>query len=227
MKAVILAGGFGKRLRPLTDTTPKPLLVVGGKPILEWQISWLKKYGYDSFIITASHLPERIINHIGDGKRLGVEAEVVIEKEPLGTGGAVKNVEHLLKDEKEFVTVNGDVITNLVVSDIKLENYAASLALTQLHSSLGIIKLENGMITSFVEKPILKEYWINSGVYRMTPKVFKYLPENGSIENATFPNLAKEKLLGGTKFDNVYWHSTDSIKDMEEVDKDLSTNKIF
>jgi len=226
MKAVILAGGFGKRLRPLTDTTPKPLVSVGGKPIMEWQINWLKKYGYDSFIITASYLPEKIVEFLGH-KKLGVESEIVIEKEALGTGGALKNVEHMLKGEEEFLMVNGDNITNLNVGEIKLGKNAAALALTQLRSPYGIINTEGGEITSFVEKPLLENCWINSGVYKMTPKIFGYLPNSGAIETETFPELVKHKLLGGVKFHDCYWHGTDNVKDVEEINKDFTTKKIF
>lgn len=227
MKAMILAGGLGKRLRPLTDTTPKPLLAVGGKPILEWQISWLKEYGFDSFIITASHLSEKVIEHIGDGSKWNVKAQVVVEKEALGTGGALKNVEHLLKHEKEFAMLNGDVITNLDLNKIRLGKNVAALALTPLQSPYGIINLSGSQISSFVEKPTIKEYWINSGVYKMTPKIFEFLPSNGAIESTAFPQLAKLGQLGGVKFDNCYWRSTDSIKDLEEVNRDLSANKVY
>ncbi|MDE1846385.1 MAG: nucleotidyltransferase family protein [Candidatus Micrarchaeota archaeon] len=227
MKAMILAGGFGKRLRPLTETTPKPLIPVGGKPILEWQIGWLKKYGYSTFIITASYLADKIIDHLGDGSKWGVEVEVVIEKEALGTGGALKSVEHLLKGEKEFAVLNGDNITNLDMNRILLGKYAASLALTPLQSPYGIVNVEGDRITSFAEKPILKEYWINSGVYKMTPKIFSYLPQNGAIENTAFPELASQGMLGGVKFDDCYWRGVDSIKDMEEVNKYLNENKVY
>ncbi|MDE1855872.1 MAG: NDP-sugar synthase [Candidatus Micrarchaeota archaeon] len=227
MKAVILAGGYGKRLRPLTDNMPKPLVAVGGKPIIEWQIMWLRQYGYDSFIIAASYLADKITAFLEGGKKWGVETEVVIEKEPLGTGGALKNVEHLLKNEKEFLMVNGDNITNLKVGDIKLGRNVAALALTPLQSPYGIINVEKDAITSFVEKPLLKDYWINAGVYKMTHEVFRHLPSSGAIENTTFPELVRLKLLGGTKFDNCYWRGTDTIKDFEEINKDFSTKNIF
>ena len=227
MKAMILAGGFGKRLRPLTETTPKPLIQVGGKPILEWQISWLKKYGYDSFLITASYLADKVIEYLGDGSKWGVETKVIIEKEPLGTGGALKNVEVHLKDEKEFIMVNGDNITNLDINKIVLGDNVASLALTPLQSPYGIVNMEGDKISSFLEKPLLKDYWINSGVYKMTPKIFSYLPQSGAIESTAFPELAKERKLGGVKFDNCYWRGVDSIKDMEEVNKYMTDNKVY
>ncbi|MDE1870019.1 MAG: nucleotidyltransferase family protein [Candidatus Micrarchaeota archaeon] len=227
MKAVIFAGGFGKRLRPLTDKTPKPLLEVGGKPIMEWQISWLKPYGVNSFIVTTSYLPEKIAQFAKDSSKLGVELDVIVEKEPLGKGGALKNVKDFLKGEHEFLVLNGDVITNIDITDLKLNNYVASLALVPLQSTYGIVNVKSDYVTSFVEKPVLPDYWINAGVYKMNSDIFKYLPDKGEIEDTTFPELARNKLLGATKFAKSYWKSTDSLKDMEDVNKDLLNKKVF
>ena len=90
MKAVILAGGYGKRLRPLTEERPKPLVEVGGKPIIEWQVNWLKSMGVDSFIVLAGYLKEKVMDHLGAGSKWGVKMAYLIEEEPLGTGGALK-----------------------------------------------------------------------------------------------------------------------------------------
>ncbi|MCL7386798.1 MAG: nucleotidyltransferase family protein, partial [Thaumarchaeota archaeon] len=91
MKAAILAGGYGKRLRPLTETIPKPLLPVGDRGIIEWQISWLKQHGISEIVICAGYLKERIVERLGDGSRYGVKIEYAFEEKPLGTGGALKN----------------------------------------------------------------------------------------------------------------------------------------
>jgi len=113
MKVVILAGGYGKRLRPMTDKTPKPLLPVSGKPILFWQIKWLKHFGLKEIILCVGHLKERIIEEIGDGEKYGVNVEYAIEEKPLGTGGALKNAEKILSEEDRFLMVNGDILTDL------------------------------------------------------------------------------------------------------------------
>jgi Nucleoside-diphosphate-sugar pyrophosphorylase involved in lipopolysaccharide biosynthesis/translation initiation factor 2B, gamma/epsilon subunits (eIF-2Bgamma/eIF-2Bepsilon) len=113
MKAAILAGGYGKRLRPLTETIPKPLLPVGERGIIEWQISWLKQHGISEIVICAGYLKERIVERLGDGSRYGVKIEYAFEEKPLGTGGALKNARYLLENEDIFLLVNGDVLTDL------------------------------------------------------------------------------------------------------------------
>jgi len=225
--AVILAGGYGKRLRPLTENKPKPLIKVAGKPILEWQIEWLKSYGIDSFYILAGYKREKIVEWMFDnGKRLGVYISILSEEEPLGTGGAIRMARLFLNDE-EFIVVNGDIITNLDLTKLVNNDVVTSIALVPLRSSYGIVQVNNeGKITSFVEKPILKEYWINAGVYKMKPEIFKYLPEKGDIEKTTFPYLAEKGLLRGIKFDNVYWRSIDTIKDVEETTKELQNQEL-
>jgi len=221
MKAVILAGGYGKRLMPLTSRLPKPLLEVGGKPIIDWQISWLKRSGVGSFVVTCGYLKEKLISHLDVLKKdSGIEVEYAIEKSPLGTGGALKNsASHI--DEEEFIAVNGDVITNLSVKKLKLGKAMASLALTRLKSPFGIVKTENAVVSRFDEKPYIKGYWINAGVYRMRDGIFSYLPEKGDIERTAFATLAARRLLIGVKYDGVYWRSIDSLKDLEDADKEL------
>ena len=218
MKAVILAGGYGKRLRPLTDDKPKPLVEIAGKPILEWQILWLKSFGIDSFFILAGYKKDVLVDWVSKNQqRLGVSIAILTEEEPLGTGGAIKRLKGFLDDE-EFIVANGDIITNLDVTKLTNGNTIASIALVPLRSPYGVVKLDHdGKIVSFVEKPILKEYWINAGVYLMSPLIFEYLPDKGDIEKTTFPLLAEKGLLKGVTFENVYWRSIDTIKDYEEA----------
>lgn len=222
MKAVILAGGYGKRLMPLTSTRPKPLLEVAGKPIIDWQISWLRHAGISSFVVLCGYLKDKITSHLDAQKRnLGIDIEYVIETEPLGTGGALKNASKHISDER-FIAVNGDVITNLDIKKLRLGGATAVIALTQLRSPFGIVRSESGVVRRFEEKPYIKDYWINAGAYLMHSKIFDYLPRRGDIERTAFTALAERKMLKGVKYQNVYWHSIDSIKDLEETSKDLS-----
>ena len=218
MKAIILAGGYGKRLRPLTDDKPKPLVEIAGKPILEWQILWLKSYGITSFFILAGYKKDVLVDWISKNQgRLGVSIAILTEEEPLGTGGAIKRLKGFLRDE-EFIVTNGDIITNLDITKLNLDNCIASIALVPLRSPYGVVQLNaEGKITRFVEKPVLKEYWINAGVYKMKSEIFEYLPDKGDIEKTTFPLLAERGLLKGITFENVYWRSIDTIKDYEEA----------
>ena len=226
MKAVILAGGFGKRLRPLTIDKPKPLVEVAGKPILIWQIEWLKDHGIDEIVLLVGYLKDKIIEYIGSGKKFGVKVTYVVEDEPLGTGGALKNAESVLRNEEKFLVLNGDIITNLnprKLLDNVGSNIIVSIAAVPLRSPYGILSIDkDGYILRFEEKPILENYWINAGVYAMTPQVFDYLPDKGDIERTAFPKLASEKKLKATRYSDVIWRSIDTYKDVEEAGKELS-----
>ncbi len=228
MKAVILAGGYGKRLRPLTDTIPKPLVEVAGRPIIDWQVRWLKSHGVDSYVMLVGYLKDKIIDYF-DGKKdeLGVKIEYSEEKSQLGTGGALKNAERFLKNEKEFFMLNGDNITNIAVSRMKLSANMATIALVPLRSTYGIARLDGDRITKFDEKPIINDYWMNSGVYLMSQQIFKHLPSTGNLENTTFVELSAAGKLLGMKFPDAYFKGVDSIKDMEEATNDLKNKKVF
>lgn len=221
MKAIILAGGLGRRLRPLTEDTPKPLLEVSGKPIIVWQIEWLKKYGINEIIICAGYLREKIIKRLGNGCKFGVKIGYVVEDIPLGTGGAIKNTEIFLKNEVGFYILNGDILTDLDPSKLRNigEKYIGSIALVQLKSPYGIIETEGERIIRFREKPLIKEYWINAGIYYFKPQIFEYLPEKGDIEKKTFPLLAEKGLVMAVKYENVFWKSIDTHKDLQEAEK--------
>ncbi|UXD21096.1 nucleotidyltransferase [Ignicoccus pacificus DSM 13166] len=232
MKALILAGGFGKRLRPLTEERPKPMIEVGGKPILAWQLELLKRHGIKDVVITISHLKEVIIREIGSGGKYGVNAVYVVEDEPLGTGGAIKNTESVLRNEDKFVVLNGDILTNLNVRKVceALEgDLVGTIALVPLPSPYGIVLFdkESGLIKEFKEKPRIPDYFINAGIYCFTNKIFDYLPKSGNIEKVTFPELARKGLLKAVPFTDVFWRSIDTFKDIEEVNKYLEEYSLF
>ena len=222
MKAVILAGGYGKRLRPLTDQMPKPMIEVLSLPIIEWQVKWLSSFGIKEFVICVGYLKEHIINHIGSGSRLGVKVGYAVEEEPLGTGGALKNAEGLLSGQKEFFMVNGDILTNLDPRKLRDGGSAHALALVPLRSPFGVVEVDkDSKVLGFVEKPKITDRWINAGVYHFTSEVFSYLPENGNIEVTALPALAKEGRLRGAKYEDIFWRSIDSNKDIEEAAREM------
>ncbi len=225
--AAILAGGYGKRLRPLTIERPKPLLEVAGKPILVHMIEWLKYYGINEIVLLVGYLKEKIIESLGSGSKYGVTIVYSVEDEPLGTGGALKNAAGILGKSEKFLVINGDIITNLdprPLLDALDKGYYVSIASVQLRSPYGILELgENDIVLSFREKPLLKDYWINAGVYGATPKMLDYLPSRGDLEKTTLPKLASEKKVIAIKYDlsRTYWRSIDSIKDLEEASRDI------
>jgi len=224
----ILAGGYGKRLRPLTETKPKPLLEVAGKPIIVHQIEWLHHYGFDEFLVLVGWLKERIIEELGSGSRYGVTIIYSVEDEPLGTAGALKNAEGVLSKREKFLVVNGDIITNIdprPLFRVIEEGPMAVMATIQLKSPYGILDIDkNGLIRGFKEKPIIPDYWINAGVYGMKPDVLELVPERGDLERTTFPALAEQGKLAAVKYslNKFYWRSIDSHKDLEEATKELT-----
>lgn len=222
MKAVILAGGYGKRLRPLTDQMPKPMIEVMSLPIIEWQVKWLSSFGIKEFVICVGYMKEHIINHIGSGSRLGVKVGYAVEEEPLGTGGALKNAEGLLSGQKDFFMVNGDILTNLDPGKLRDGGGAHALALVPLRSPFGVVEVDkDSRVLGFVEKPKITDRWINAGVYHFTSDVFSYLPENGNIEVTALPALAKEGRLKGARYEGIFWRSIDSHKDIEEAAREM------
>ncbi len=232
MKALILAGGLGERLRPYTEKIPKPLLEVAGKPILFWQIEWLKKHNVDHIVLAVGYLGEKIEETIGDGSQFSVKVDYSYEKEKLGTGGAIKNARSFLEDAKKFFVINGDIITNINLTKLsdKVENSViGGIAVVPLPSPYGIIKFDEttGVIKSFVEKPKLPDYWINAGIYILKREILDMLPDKGDIEKTTFPKLAEEKKLIAVPFNEVYWKSVDTHKDIKEAAKILKENGVI
>jgi len=225
LKAVILAGGLGKRLRPFTEEKPKPLLEIAEKPIIVWQIEWLRSYGVNDVLLCLCHLKEKIIDYLGSGNKFGVRIGYVVEDEPLGTGGTLKNAEALLRNDEAFLVLNGDVLTNL--NPLRLVNEACdcvgSVALVPLRSPYGIVYLAANRVERFEEKPVLNGYFVNAGVYCFKPQIFEYLPDKGDVERTTFPRLASEGKLRAVKYEDVFWKSIDTYKDLEEAEKSLQS----
>jgi len=226
MQAVVLAGGFGKRLAPLTSEVPKPLLPVGGRPILVRQIEWLRGFGVTDVVLAVGYLRHKVFEALGDGRRFGVRIFYSVEEEPLGTAGAIKNAELFMRDDV-FIVLNGDVLTNLDLNRLveALGDADGAIALVPLRSPYGIVEFDrDGRITRFREKPLLEGFYINAGVYAFRREVLKFLPERGNIEETAFPMLAGRGRLRGVAYRDVFWRSIDSVKDLEEVDKFFREN---
>jgi mannose-1-phosphate guanylyltransferase len=212
LKAIILAGGRGKRLRPITDYVPKSLIPIKNIPIIEWQIKYLKKFGISEVIICSGYKTEMIENYLNN-KKLGVKIIFSVEAKPLGTGGAIKKAGKKIKD-KSFVVINGDIITNIDLKKLlKKENTIAAI---QLKTKFGILQTNEDKIIKFDEKKEIPDLWMNAGIYHLNREIIKKLPDVGDIEKTLFPNFAKKEKLFTIKFRNTKWYSIDSFKDMEE-----------
>lgn len=220
MKALILSGGIGKRLKPITDYVPKSLVPVNSIPIIEWQIRYFMKFGIKEFVICTGYKSEQIVNYLDTKKNLGAKIRYSIEKMSLGTGGAIRYARHFI-DGKSFFVMNGDIITDL--DPTQLKSKLNSIALVPLRTAFGVVNLMEDKITRFEEKPKISKYWMNAGVYHLSKEIMQYLPKKGNIENTTFPILATTGCLRAIKYPNAFWYSIDSHKDLEECKKSMNS----
>ena len=217
MRAVILAGGRGKRLRPITDYVPKPLIPINSVPVLEWQLTYLRNNGIRDVIVCAGYKSDMIEDFVRQRRLRRVT--VSRESRPLGTAGAIRRVSDMIS-ENAFFVLNGDVIT-----DIGIKRLAAkpnSIASVLLRTKFGTLDIGDGKITEFKEKQHVPNLWMNAGVYCLQRQVFDDLPKRGDLEKTVFPDYARQGRLNTVQFAGAAWHSVDSFKDIEECSAQLS-----
>jgi mannose-1-phosphate guanylyltransferase len=213
MQALILAGGEGTRLRPLTSTVPKPVVPLVDRPFIAFMLDWLRGHGVDDVIMSCGHLATGVRDVLGDGSAFGVRLRFVEEPQPLGTGGALKHAEELL--DERFLMLNGDVLTDIDVS-AQLEQHAATGARATLGlypvedpSAYGLVRLDaSDRVTEFVEKPApdqIDTNNISAGVYVLERSVLELLAPGrpASIEREVFPRLVGAGLFGHVA--HGYW----------------------
>lgn len=206
---VILAGGMGKRLRPLTDNIPKCLVPVNGKPLLEIQRDYLKSQGIEKIILACGHLWEKIREMYGD------EFVYSVESEPLGTGGAIKKaLEHV--EGNDFFVINSDEYCDVDLKKVEKVGSNA-IVLSKFKCRFGLVDTKGSLITGFRQYPVLP-YWANMGLYLLNKKI--PLPEKGAIETETFPKLALDGKLKAYKHEGI-WFTVNTIKELEELENFL------
>jgi dTDP-glucose pyrophosphorylase/CBS domain-containing protein len=184
VSAVIMAGGYGKRLQPLTNHTPKPMLPIGDQPLLDVTLERLRDAGIRRVAITTHHLPDKITTHVGDGGRYGVEVRYMNESDPLGTAGGLK----MLKDCNEPVLViNGDILTRVDFRQVYVYHRRHKADLTagmrrfEYQVQYGVMECEGASIRRVVEKPKLA-FLVNAGIYLLEPSVCDYIPSGGRFD---------------------------------------------
>lgn len=209
MQAVILAGGRGKRLQPVTDHIPKPLIPIANIPILEWQLRYLYDCDITDVVVCAGYMGKMIQNYLIRHRHNTVT--VSVEDTPLGTGGALKNAANLITEE-EFVVLNGDVITDIMISKLA----SSSVAAVPLRTAFGVLELNGDRVVQFGEKAVIADKWMNAGIYRFESSMLDQLPVKGNLEQTLLPKWAEDGQLGVTRFSDSRWHSIDSFKDIEE-----------
>jgi len=225
MHAITIAGGEGQRLRPYTEDRPKPMVPVGGKPILEHQVDWLRDSGVTHLVVACGYMHDVIEDYFGDGSRLGVHLSYSIEETPLGRGGALKQAyRQVPPGQPHVIATNGDNINTQPLAPMVRQHQrtgaVATLLLTQLRSPYGIAQEKGKRIRGFREKPLL-DHWLSAGVYVLSPEFFAGLPEIGDQEDELFPRLAAEGRLYGFR-SHSYWKAIDTVKDLKEAAQALS-----
>ncbi len=236
MKAVIMAGGEGSRLRPLTCNRPKPMVPIANRPVMEHIIELLKKYGIKDIAVTLQYMPEIIKDYFGDGSEFGVNLNYYIEDVPLGTAGSVKNAEEFL--DEPFIVISGDALTDINL-DKALEFHrkreaVATLVLKKVESPIeyGVVVTDKaGKITRFLEKPSWGEVFsdtVNTGIYVLNPEILGYIKPNQMFDFSkdVFPELLKEnRPMFGFVTEN-YWCDIGDLEAYVSVHNDILDKKV-
>ena len=235
MKAVILVGGEGTRLQPLTGKTVKAVVPILNKPFLEYIINQLKSHQINENILTLCHKPYQIEDYFGDGSKFGVRLIYTVEDFPLGTAGAVKNVQQYINDS--FFVLNGDVFTDLDFTAMlhfhKQKQAKITIALTQVSDPTiyGVVETKvDGRITRFVEKPPpdkVTTNMINAGVYILEPDVLEYIPQNSyfMFEYHLFPKLLEQDQPIFAFPTSGYWIDMGTPEKYKQLNYDLLLGK--
>jgi len=237
MQALILAGGKGTRLRPLTVYTPKPIVPICNRPFLLYQIDTLRRAGITDITLSLSYQPNKIEQLLGDGSDHGVKLKYTVEPQPRGTAGAYKYAEDLIREQT--VVLNGDILTDLdlkaVVREHNERNATATIVLTPVDNpqDYGLVETESdGRIRRFLEKPKVNEITcnnINAGTYILEPKVLDFLPagENYSFEYGLFPDLlARKEPFYAHIPPRTYWIDIGTPQRYLQVHSDLLANAV-
>ncbi|MGC0319319.1 mannose-1-phosphate guanylyltransferase/phosphomannomutase [Kitasatospora acidiphila] len=237
MKAVVMAGGEGTRLRPMTSSMPKPLLPVANRPIMEHVLRLLKRHGLTDTVVTVQFLASLVKNYFGDGEELGMNLTYANEEVPLGTAGSVKNAEDALRDDS-FLVISGDALTDFDLTELisfhRSKGALVTVCLTRVPNPLefGItIVDDDGRVERFLEKPTWGQVFsdtVNTGIYVMEPEVFDYVAAGTPVDwsSDVFPQLLKEgKPVYGYVAEG-YWEDVGTHESYGKAQADVLEGKV-
>ena len=224
--AVLMVGGMGTRLRPMTKDCPKPMLCVGGKPILETTIDTLRDAGFRHFVLTTNYLAEHIHDYFGDGSAKGITIEYVLETERLGTAGALRFIE--TKNNHPILVMNGDILTRL--NYIHLLRYheqrgaTATMCVREFNHQIpfGVVELEGDQIRGIQEKP-QSSYFVNTGIYVIGSKALQHVPTSGPFDMPDLFDLIRENRMKTIAYPiREYWMDIGRPDDFLQAEKDFA-----
>lgn len=229
LQAVVMAGGFGHRLRPLTNDLPKPMLPIGDRPLLERIIHQLRESGIKKVNVTTHYKGELIENHFGDGKNFGIEIQYASENSPLGTSGVLGSLE---TPKGPLLVINGDILTRVDFKSMLLfhQEHKAMMTLGvrvyELHIPFGVVGTQGTLVTEISEKPT-QRYLINAGIYLLSPEVYSYIPKGKAFD---MPDLISALLKSGERVASFpiheYWLDIGRIEDYEKAIEDMRGGRI-
>jgi len=233
LRALVLCGGEGKGLRPLTYKIPKPMLEVGDKPMLQRIIEWLKAHDVKRITLAVGYLGQDIEEYFGNGEKFGVEIDYAREKEPLGTAGPLNFVRDSFNGT--FLVLNGDVLCDLdlraMIEAHRKSNALVTMALKSVREpgNYGVAGLEGERITRFEEKAVAKAgqsgkhepRLVNAGVYVMSERIFDHIPSKGMLERDVFPKLARKGLMRGYVFTGK-WVDVSDNESLKQAEREMA-----
>ncbi len=221
--AVVMAGGLGTRLRPLTDSCPKPLLPVGGRPVIETIIAQLMRCGFRNFYISVNYLADMIIKHLGDGVRFGARFEYLREHERLGTAGALGLMPHV--PDQPFVVTNGDILTRLnfgaMLDFHNLNGACATMGVREYQYQVpyGVIHTEGGRLVDIQEKPT-QHHFVNAGIYVLSPEALEFVRPNVYLDMpGLFTELTRNHKNAAVYPILDYWSDIGSPEDLRKAEE--------
>ena len=219
--AVILVGGAGLRLRPLTEDIPKAMIMIAGKPLLQWIIERLRGRGISNFVLGVAYRKEKIIDYFGDGSKFDVQIRYSEHTIEGGTCQGFKlGIQRHIHDDI-FVAMNGDELVD--VDLIKFATFhnkhggLATIAVGYLRSPYGVVQLDGYDIVGFEEKPIMKSSYVSIGTYVFSHDILGYLEDIGDVERTLFPRLASMRMLKAY-LHTGFWSTINTIKDLEGME---------
>lgn len=218
MKVVILAGGSGTRAYPYTEYLPKPMMPVGGKPVLLRVMEIYARQGITDFVISVGYRKEVIVDYF-ENRTLGWNVEIVDTGASTDTGGRIFNCRHLLQET--FMATYADGLSDVPLDDLlafhKARDVLGTITCVPLRSQYGTVSAdEGGLITEFKEKPVLAAHWINAGFFVMEPEIFSHWAGE-NLERDVFPNLLPGRHLASYRHDG-FFKSMDTYKDQQEIE---------
>jgi len=225
--AVVLVGGSGLRMRPLTEDIPKCMIPLRGKPLLYWTLTWLKGNGFDHVVLGVSYLKEMVIDYVRKNEfGLKVDFSEHTQEGETGEGFRLAIKRHV-RDE-DFLAMNGDELTNLNLEkfvDFHLEQKGvATIAVSPMRSPFAVLEVSGNDIVEFKEKPLLEDKLVSAGIYVFNRSISQYLPEVGSMEKLTFSVLARNRTLKAYRLTaSERWLTVNSVKDLITAEKELAS----